>query len=160
MNTINLSPIGYIHSPFSTPEGTPIQPAAAKGIKGHIVLNDEFLEGLKDLDGFSHIILIYYLHLIKEYKLSVKPFMDDKKRGVFATRAPSRPNKIGLSVVKLKSIEKNILNIEDIDILDNTPLLDIKPYVSEFEQLDEIRTGWLEKNIKRLNKSRDDGRFI
>ena len=106
----------------------PIQPSGAKGVAGTIEISPDFIEGLKDLDGFSHIILIYHFHLSKEYTLSVKPFMDDKLRGVFATRAPRRPNPIGISVVKLIKVEpRNLLYTENLDIIDGTPLLDIKP---------------------------------
>lgn len=159
-NIITYQPIGIIHSPFEKPEGTPIQPKAAVGIKGWIEVFPEYVKGLKDLDGFSHIILIYHFHLINKVSLEVKPFMDDRTHGVFATRAPSRPNPIGISVVKLARIERNILNVENIDILDGTPLLDIKPYVKDFDYVNEHRRGWLEQNIKKLKASKDDGRFL
>ncbi len=135
---ITYQPIGIVHSPHKEIQGTPIQPAGARGIAGEIEIYEKYQEGLKDLDGFSHILLIYHFHLSKGYSLKVKPFLDDKLRGVFATRAPKRPNSIGLSVVKLNSIEKNTLYIEDVDMLDGTPVLDIKPYVSQFDFTDEI----------------------
>ena len=160
MQNINLKPIGIIHSPFKKPQGTPIQPTAAKKIKGFIEVFQEFKEGLKDLKGFSHLILIYHFHLISSFKLIVKPFMDNNEHGVFATRAPARPNPIGLSVVKLVKIEDRILHIENVDIVDGTPLLDIKPYVPEFDLKDNVKTGWLEKNVQKLKKSKDDGRFL
>jgi len=156
---IIYKPIGVIKSPFKKKEGTPIQPKAAKGIKGVVEVFEEFKGGLKDLDGFSHIILIYHFHLSKKYNLLVKPYMDDNFRGVFATRAPARPNNIGISVVKLLKIEDNKLYIENVDIIDGTPLLDIKPYVPEFETEEKIRKGWLEENVKKLPKMKDDGRF-
>ena len=156
---IKYKPIGVIKSPFKKKEGTPIQPKAAKGVKGVVEVFEEFKGGLKDLDGFSHIILIYHFHLSKKYNLLVKPYMDDNFHGVFATRAPSRPNNIGISVVKLLKIEDNKLYIENVDIIDGTPLLDIKPYVPEFETEEEIRKGWLEENVKKLPKMKDDGRF-
>ena len=130
---INYKVIGMIHSPFKSPKNTPIQPKAAKGTKGKIILNEKYNEGLKDIKGFSHIILIYHFHLSKGYSLTVKPYMDNKFHGVFATRAPKRPNPIGISVVRLLKIEGNILEIEDADIVDGTPLLDIKPYVPDFD---------------------------
>ncbi len=147
---ITYKPIGIIHSPFKKPEGVPIQPTAGKGIKGKVEVFPEYAGGLKDLDGFSHIILLFHMHLSNKPSLRVKPYMDNKLRGVFATRAPSRPNPIGLSVVSLLRIDKNILYIKDLDIIDGTPLLDIKPCVSEFDLRDIKRIGWLEKNIHKL----------
>lgn len=161
MEEIIYKPIGVIYSPFKEPKGTPIQPQAAKGIKGKVEVFSSYIEALKDLGGFSHIILIYHFHLTRGgYKLKVKPFMDKKFHGIFATRAPSRPNPIGISVVRLLKIRKNILYIEDVDIVDKTPLLDIKPYVPQFDIREVERIGWLKKNIFKLNKTKDDGRFI
>jgi tRNA-Thr(GGU) m(6)t(6)A37 methyltransferase TsaA len=156
---IELKPIGIIHSPFKEPKGVPIQPTAGKDIQGTVEVFPEYAGGLKDLDGFSHIVLVCYFHLAKGYSLEVIPFMDDRPRGVFATRAPSRPNPIGLSVVRLDKVEGNILRIRDLDIVDGTPLLDIKPYVSAFVPGDVLKTGWLEQNVKKLPKTKDDGRF-
>ena len=156
---IKYRPIGVIKTPFKEKRGTPIQPKAARGVKGVVEVFEEFKEGLKDIDGFSHIILIYHFHLSKKYSLLVKPYMDDNFHGVFATRAPARPNNIGISIVKLLKIEDNKLYIENVDIIDGTPLLDIKPYVPEFETEEEIRKGWLEENVKKLPKMKDDGRF-
>lgn len=160
MKEINYKPIGIVHSPFKEPRGTPIQPSAARDIEGTVEIFPEYVKGLKDLEGFSHIILIYHLHLSKKYSLEVIPFMDTKLRGVFATRAPSRPNPIGISIVRLDRVEKDKLYIRDIDIIDGTPLLDIKPYVVDFDRRDIIKKGWLEKNINKLYKAKDDGRFI
>jgi len=156
---IEYTPIGIIHSPFKEPEGVPIQPSASKGVEGYVEIFPEFVPGLKDLEGFSHVILLYHFHLSKPFSLLVKPYLDDKDHGVFATRAPARPNPIGLSIVQLLSIEKNILRIKDVDIVDCTPLLDIKPYVPQFDHRENARIGWLEKKITRLQISRDDGRF-
>ena len=116
----------------------PIQPTGAKGIQGTVEILPEFQAGLNDLEGFSHIILLYHLHRSEGFKLTVTPFLDDQPRGLFATRAPKRPNSIGLSVVKLVRQEENILHIENVDILDGTPLLDIKPYIPVFEPDEEI----------------------
>jgi tRNA-Thr(GGU) m(6)t(6)A37 methyltransferase TsaA len=160
MKEINYKPIGIVHSPFKEPRGTPIQPSAARNVEGTVEIFPEYVKGLKDLEGFSHIILIYHLHLSKKYSLEVIPFMDTKLRGVFATRAPSRPNPIGISIVRLDRVEKDKLYIRDIDIIDGTPLLDIKPYVVDFDRRDIIKKGWLEKNINKLYKAKDDGRFI
>ncbi len=156
---ISFNSIGIIHSPFKKIERIPIQPSAAKDIKGTIELREELIEGLKDLDGFSHIILLYHFHLSKEYSLSVVPFLDDTSHGVFATRAPRRPNSIGLSVVKLLKIEKHILYIENVDVIDGTPLLDIKPYVKEFENLEDLRIGWLSEKTKKTINMKADNRF-
>ncbi len=160
MNEIKYIQIGIIHSPFKEPKGTPIQPRAAQGIHGTVEVFQEYSEGLKDIDGFSHVILVYHFHLSKESSLRVKPFMDDQTHGVFSTRAPNRPNPIGISVVQLVKIEGNILQVKDLDIVDGTPLLDIKPYVPEFDIRDAKKKGWLEKNVSKLPTSKDDGRFI
>ena len=160
MDEIKYKPIGIVHSPFKEPKGTPIQPAAAKGIEGKVEVFPEYAEGLKDVDGFSHIILVCHFHLSKKPSLKVKPFMDDQMRGVFATRAPSRPNPIGISIVRLIKIEENILHVQDVDIIDGTPLLDIKPYVCEFDPKEVNKIGWLEKNVHKLPTSNDDGRFL
>jgi len=159
MNTIILNPIGTIHSPHTSAKGTPIQPQAAKNVKATLEIFPEYVEGLKDLSAFSHLILLYHFHEIKSTKLQVKPYMDAELRGVFATRAPGRPNAIGLSVVKLINIEGNLLHIEQADMLDGTPLLDIKPYVPQFDPQEEIRIGWLEKRVNKLKQTKDDGRF-
>ena len=156
---IQYRPIGIIHSPFKDIEGMPIQPTGASKIKSTIEIYPEFTEGLKDLEGFSHIILLYHFHKVKESKLIVTPFMDSQSRGVFATRAPKRPNPIGLSIVKLINIEQNILNIGNIDVIDGTPLLDIKPYVPEFDQHQADRVGWLEKAKGKIQNKKSDGRF-
>jgi len=141
---IKFNEIGKIYTPFITKAGMPIQSSGAKGIKGKIVLNDIYSKGLKDLNGFSHIILIYHFHKSVGFKLHIIPFLDTKKRGVFSTRAPKRPNSIGMSVVKLLHIEGNILHIENVDILDETPLLDIKPYVPTFDIHQTEKNGWTE----------------
>ncbi len=160
MNEIKYKPIGVVHSLFKEPKGTPIQPAGAKNSDGTVKLFPEYAEGLKDLEGFSHIILIYHFHLSKEASLKVKPYMDIKMHGVFAMRGPSRPNPVGISVVRLVRIEENILYIQDVDVVDGTPLLDIKPYVPEFDIRKVEKIGWLEKNVHKLSKTKDDERFI
>lgn len=137
----------------------PIQSKGAKGIKGQILLNEEFVAGLTDLDGFSHIILIYYFHKSVGFELQTTPFLDKIKRGVFSTRAPKRPNSIGISVVRLLSIEKNSLTIENVDILDGTPLLDIKPYISDFDIHEIDKSGWIENKADKLSEIRSDKRF-
>jgi tRNA (adenine37-N6)-methyltransferase len=160
MKEIIYKPIGIIHSPFKNPKGTPIQPVAAKNTEGIVEVFSEYTEGLLDLTGFSHIILLFHCHLSSKLFLKVKPYMDNIEHGVFATRAPSRPNSIGLSIVNLIKIEKNLIYIKDIDIVDGTPLLDIKPYVEKFDFRKDSKKGWLKKNIEKLSKAKDDGRFI
>ena len=156
-----LKPIGIIHSPYKNREGMPIQPTGAAGVSGTIEVFDEYRAGLKDLDGFSHIILLYLFHLSEGFKLEVVPFMDTSPRGLFATRAPRRPNHIGLSVVRLDRIEDGLIHIQDVDILEGTPLIDIKPYVPEFDSPQgDVRTGWLEKPEATLRNKQSDSRFI
>ncbi len=159
MNQIIYQPIGTIHSPFTDLKDMPIQPSAARGVEGQVILAEEYVPALSDLDGFSHIYLLYHLHLSKNYDLKVVPFLDDKPRGLFATRAPRRPNPIGLSVVWLLAIKGNILEIADLDIIDGTPLLDIKPYVAEIESAEDHKIGWLSQYKDQLAKKRSDGRF-
>ena len=156
---IEFTSIGIIHSPFTEPEDMPIQPAGARGVKGSVEVFEDFQSGLQDLDGFSHIILLYHFHRSRGFKLKVVPFMDSVLHGLFATRAPRRPNPIGLSVVRLDKIEAGVLHIRNIDILDNTPLLDIKPYVPEFDVQTNVRTGWLEKVSKTVASRKSDERF-
>jgi len=160
MNLIKYKPIGIVRSPFKEPYGTPIQPPGARGVEGTVEVFPEYEEGLKDVDGFSHIVLIYHFHLSDEFSLEVKPYLDDRIRGVFATRAPARPNPIGISIVRLVRVEGHRLSIRDVDIVDGTPLLDIKPYVPDFDSPEAERIGWLEKNLNELPKTRDDGRFM
>ena len=159
MNKIIYKPIGIIHSPFLKPGNMPIQPAAALGIGGQIVINDEYAEGLSDLEGFSHLYLLYHFHLSESFSLKVTPFLDDQQRGVFSTRAPKRPNAIGLSVVRLIEINTNILDIENVDMIDGTPLLDIKPYVPDMEAVTHYRLGWLSTHINEIKAKHSDNRF-
>ena len=152
--------IGTIYTPFTTRDGMPIQSKGAKGVKGEVLIKEAFAKGLKDLDGFSHIILLYYFHKSKGYELETKPFLDDTKRGVFATRAPKRPNAIGMSVVKLLEINENTLLIEGVDILNETPLIDIKPYITDFDQHKIEKTGWIKDKTEKLSAIKSDKRFI
>ncbi len=159
MEEITYRPIGIIRSPFQDTKGMPIQPSGARGVAGTVEMLPEFAEGLNDLDGFSHIFLIYHFHLSRNYSLTVKPFLDDVARGVFATRAPKRPNAIGISVVRLVKIEGCMLHIEDVDIVDSTPLLDLKPYVSPFDVREVERTGWLADRAMKAAEKEADERF-
>ena len=136
-----MQPIGVIHSPFTDKAQTPIQSTRSQAI-GRVEVFPEFADGMQDLEGFSHIILLYAFHCSSGYSLQVKPFLDDQMRGLFATRHPCRPNPIGLSVVRLLARRENILDIADVDMLDGTPLLDIKPYVPDFDVRTDVKTGW------------------
>ena len=156
---IELKPIGIIHTPFTDPAGMPIQPAGAQGVEGRVEVFEEYSAGLKDLDGFSHIVLLYIFHRSRGFRLQVVPFMDTEPRGLFATRAPKRPNPVGLSVVRLDRIEGGTLHILNVDMLDGTPLIDIKPYVPEFDSHTHVRTGWLEKARKTVKKRQSGDRF-
>ncbi len=156
---LTYKPIGIVHSPFKDPNNVPIQAVAAKGTKGKVEVFDEYLAGLQDIEGFSHIILLYDFHLVRAYSLVVKPFLDDEMHGVFATRSPARPNKIGLSIVRLVGLKGNYLHIEDVDILDGTPLIDIKPFIPAFDCRDTVKIGWFNGKICKLEDTKDDGRF-
>ncbi len=160
MNIIQYRPIGTIHTPYKSPAGTPIQPPASKGVEADVEVFEKYAEGLTDLGEFSHIYLIYHFHLCRKFSLKVKPFLDNEYHGLFATRAPSRPNSIGLSIVRLTGIKENILHVKNIDILDGTPLLDIKPYVPGFDIRKVSKIGWMDKKIKNLAEVQDDGRFV
>ncbi len=157
--TITYTPIGAIHTPFSSPEGMPIQPAGAMGVPGRIEIFSKYVEGLKDLEGFSHVILLYHFHRSEGYRLLVTPFMDDELRGLFATRAPKRPNPIGLSVVRLVEVAGNELHVENVDVLDGTPLLDLKPYIPDVDVHPADRMGWLEETRREMKNKRSDDRF-
>ena len=145
---IKLKPIGIIHTPYKEPKGIPIQGRFEKDVTGQAEIFPKYQQGLKDIEGFSHIILVYYFNRSKEEKLIGKPFLEDETHGIFAIRSPHRPNHIGVSIVKLEKVEKNIITFSEVDILDGTPLLDIKPYVSHFDSRENVRNGWLDKHFK------------
>lgn len=157
--TYPLRPIGIIHTPFTRQEGTPIQPSTAGGEPGVVELFQQYRQALKDLDGYERIWLIYLFDRAREYSLLVKPFRDSVKRGLFATRAPSRPNPIGISAVRLVSVslEQGELTVEGADVLDGTPLLDLKPYIPEFDAFPDSRAGWM--HASRSGEATADGRF-
>jgi len=160
---INLRQIATIHSPFAELENMPVQPKGASETIATIEFKKEFQDGLKDLDGFSHLYLIYYFHKVNNHKLSVIPFNDktNTQRGVFATRTPMHPNSIGLSVVELVEVKENIVTIKGVDILDGTPLLDIKPYIENFDKIEgETRSGWMKSSHNEVSQKRSDDRFI
>ncbi len=157
---ITYSPIGVIHSPFIELSEMPIQPTSESSAPGYLEIYPEHAEGLKDVEGFSHIYLIYHLHEVSSAKLLVTPFLDTDERGIFATRAPRRPNPIGLSLVKLIRVEASRVYVDQVDVLDGTPLLDLKPFIPAFEGRENIRTGWLETSGQKVINVRSDRRFL
>ena len=142
--TFTFKSIGTIHSPHKILEETPIQPVFCRDIEGSITLNQEYADGLMSLHEFSHLYLFYYFNHSNKTSLRLKPFLSDQEQGIFATRAPHRPNKLGMSLVRLDKIEGDTLYIRDLDILDGTPLLDIKPYIQRFDSRSEVQSGWQE----------------
>ena len=158
MNPVKYKPIGVIHSPFKERIGIPRQAVGASEVTAKIEIFDDYLDGLTDLDGFSHIIVIFHLHLVQKGSLKASPPWDNKEHGVFATRSPHRPNPVGVSVVRLDSIERNILNISGVDMADGTPVLDIKPYIPDLNPNEDIRLGWLKGKVKGMNRSKSGDR--
>ena len=159
--TIAMRPIGIIHSPFTTLEGMPIQPGGAREVLGQVVLDPDLAPALADVDGFSHVYLLYCFHQSIGYKTTVTPYLDDTPRGLFATRAPKRPNPIGLSVVEVVAVAGNVLTVRGIDVLDGTPLFDIKPYAPAFDApAGAVRSGWLDGRKDAVAKTRSDDRFV
>ncbi|EJO5347638.1 tRNA (N6-threonylcarbamoyladenosine(37)-N6)-methyltransferase TrmO [Clostridium botulinum] len=157
---IVLKPIGIIHSKFKDVKSMPVQPTGNNADEGKIEINSEYLEGLKDLDGFSHIMVIYYFHKAEKVELTVKPFLDNNTHGVFATRTPVRPNHIGISIVEIDKVNGNNICVKNIDILDGTPVLDIKPFVPGFDfPKSDIKIGWLTSNIQNVTTKLSDDRF-
>jgi tRNA-Thr(GGU) m(6)t(6)A37 methyltransferase TsaA len=154
---LRLKPIGVIRTPFLEPAGTPIQPSRADGARGTVHVAGQFCRGLRDLEGFERVWLIYWLHKSREVSLLVTPFLDREQRGLFATRSPARPAPLGISAVRLIAIQENLLEVADVDMIDGTPLLDIKPYVPEFDSYPGSRAGWFDKS--HLPSRRADDRF-
>jgi len=152
-------PIGILHTPFDDLRDMPIQPTGAASARGTAEVFPEYADGLQDLDGFSHVILLYHLHQVRRMDLRVVPFLGSETRGVFATRAPSRPNPIGLSIVRLLRVDGCTLHLGNVDILDGTPLLDLKPYVPGFDRPVRARAGWLQASQKNVKHRRSDSRF-
>jgi len=150
-------PIGVIHTPFAQPEGAPHQPRFSSKAKGWIEIAEELAPGLRDLDGFSHIVLIYHFHQSGGFDLAVTPSSHPFLRGLFATRSPRRPNAIGVSVVRLLSIEGGVIHIENVDMIDNTPLLDIKPYIPQVDDADDYRLGWLNEKPSQADDTDNEG---
>ena len=156
---VSFSAIGRIRSPFHHPEGMPIQSSGAKDVEGTVEVDSKDADGLTDIEHFSHIILIYFFNRSEGFELQVKPFLDDSVHGVFATRAPRRPNPIGISTVELLKRDGNHLLIKGVDVLNGTPLLDIKPYVPEFDVFQVSSVGWLENKQHQAKSRKSDMRF-
>ena len=155
-----MEAIGIIRTPYTQLADMPVQPGGGCGVEGQLIVRPEYAEGLSDLEGFSHIYLLYLFHHAERMEMKVVPFMDETPRGVFATRSPLRPNHIGLSIVELVAVKENRVLIRNIDILDETPLLDIKPYIAAFDQVAGARSGWMTKSVAEVVKKRADDRFI
>ena len=151
MEQIIMRPIGLIHSPYKESKDLPIQGAFNDKIEAWLELKDKYVNGLKDLDGFSHAIIIYYFHKSHRVEIEGRPYLEENRHGIFAIRSPHRPNHIGFSITKIKSIEANKVYFTEVDVLDGTPLLDIKPYVKYFDNRDNAISGWLEKHFKKGN---------
>ena len=148
---ITMHSIGLIHSPYKETKDVPIQGRFKENVEGFIELKDEYVNGLKDLEEFSHAIILYYLHKSDKVNIEGKPYLEDNSHGIFAIRSPHRPNHIGLSVVKIKNIKKNRLYFTEVDMIDKTPVLDIKPYVKYFDNRDDVVSGWIDKHFKNGN---------
>jgi tRNA (adenine37-N6)-methyltransferase len=159
MDPITYTPIGIIHTPFASTVGMPIQSVGAAGTPGTIELDSRLQDGLTDLQAFSHLILVTHLHLVNGFALQVIPFLDDHLHGIFATRSPRRPNPIGLSIVRLVGITGSTLQVEDVDVVDGTPLLDLKPFVPAFDNRETTHVGWYAERLDRLPTARADDRF-
>jgi tRNA-Thr(GGU) m(6)t(6)A37 methyltransferase TsaA len=159
MEPVTYTPIGVIHTPFTDLVGMPLHPVAAAGVRGTVELDPLYAPGLQDLAEFDYVILLYHQHLTRGSSLVVTPFLDDQPHGVFATRSPRHPNPIGLSVVRLIAVEGPTLTIEEIDMIDGTPLLDIKPYVPTFDARATDRIGWYAANAQKVYTTRADARF-
>ena len=155
---ISVAPIGIVHSPFAGPEGMPIQAALSEAV-GTLEIYAEYVDGLRDIEGFDYLILLYRFHLTNKETLRVTPFLDKEPRGVFATRAPTRPNRIGLSVVRLLNVTGNMLDIGNVDIVSGTPVIDIKPYVPTFDSRTACRIGWFSGKLDSAAAMRADDRM-
>ena len=156
---IEYRPVGVARTRYTSLDGMPLQSVAAAEEPGRIEIEPDLVDGLRDLDGFSHIVVVSHLHRGDPGGLVVVPFLDDTARGVFATRSPRHPNPIGLTVVRLVSVDGSTLHVLGLDLLDGTPVLDVKPYVPAFDRVDAERAGWLEERARDVHTTRSDGRF-
>ena len=159
MKGIELTPIGVIRTPYIEPKDIPIQGRFKDDVEGWLELREEYVPGLKDLEGFSHLILLYHFHRSERQEIEGLPYLEEESHGIFAIRSPHRPNHLGLSIVRIQRIEGNRIYFTEVDMLDGTPLLDIKPYVPEFDRQTDIRTGWLEQAGSTVSQRRSDDRF-
>jgi len=157
--TMQVENIGIIHSPFKELANMPVQSLGAQSAEGRVVVDERFTEGLRDLDGFSHIYLVYHFHKASRTELQVVPYMDTVTRGVFATRSPLRPAHIGISVVELLNVADNVLTVRGLDVLDGTPLIDIKPYMPQFDCWQNATSGWMKASRSDVEEKRSDNRF-
>ena len=157
---ISYTPIGYFNTPHTDVRGMPIQPPGAAGVHGSILVLPEFVEGLRDIEGFSYLIVLYHLHEICGSELTVTPFLDKNPHGIFATRSPKRPNPIGLSVMRLLDVQGDTLLLDNVDVLDGTPVVDIKPYVPDFDVWPARRVGWFEGKSGNATTVKSDDRFV
>ncbi|MGE4298557.1 MAG: tRNA (N6-threonylcarbamoyladenosine(37)-N6)-methyltransferase TrmO [Desulfovibrionaceae bacterium] len=157
--TIAFTPIGYFDTPHKDVQGMPIQPSGARGIKGSIAILPEYWPAFADLDGFSHVIVLYHFHEVRGFDMTVTPFLDNAAHGLFATRTPKRPNPIGLSVMRLLAVRDGVLELENVDVLHGTPVLDVKPYVPDFDVWPADRIGWMAGKSSNVASHRSDGRF-
>ncbi len=157
--SITYRAIGAIRSPWITPAGTPIQPAAAVDVRGTLEIEAEFAAGLRDLDGFSHVIVLWHVHLVRGFDLRVVPFLDTVEHGIFATRSPRRPNPIAMSVYRLLAIDGTCITVSGVDAVDGTPIIDIKPYVPQFDAPAAERIGWFDGRLDHVKEARADERF-
>lgn len=148
MNKIEIQPIGYISSPFKNVQNIPIQGCFGNTVLACCHLDEKYTDGLKDLDGFSHAILIYQFHKITETKITAQPYLEHMEHGIFSIRSPYRPNKIGFSIVEIDQIIDNKLYFSEVDMLDETPLIDIKPFVKQFDNREHTKSGWIEKHFE------------
>jgi tRNA-Thr(GGU) m(6)t(6)A37 methyltransferase TsaA len=157
--SVIYQPIGVIHTPFTDIRGMPFQSIVANGVEGRIDLSPDLEDGLRDLEGFSHLTLLYHLHRTSTTRLTVVAFLDDRPHGIFATRSPVRPNPIGLTTVRLLRVSGPRLYVEGVDMVDGTPLLDIKPYIPAFDDRSGARVGWFARHLDRMATARKDGKF-
>ena len=160
MEEVRYAPIGIVRSPFTAIAGMPLQTVAAPDVEGQVEIFPTYAAGLRDLGGFSHVHLLTHLHRAKPGDLEVVPFLDDEPHGVFATRAPGRPNRLGLSVVRLLEVDGTTLRVSGLDLLDGTPVLDLKPYVPEFDHVAADRIGWFEGKSREVRSTTADDRFV
>jgi tRNA-Thr(GGU) m(6)t(6)A37 methyltransferase TsaA len=158
MDSVRYRPVGFVRSPFKTGEGTPRQAVGSEGARGTVEIDPEFAEGLADLEGFSHLVVLFHMHRVTECHLTAHPPWDDKPHGVFATCSPYRPNPMGVSVVELERVEGTVLHIRNLDMLDATPVLDVKPYVPDLFPREGVRVGWLTDRVRGMTRSRTGDR--